>query len=198
MSLHVALHLYGGFMLHPMYFLALEAQCTAFQIAFAELEDLLANKHRDIDLIWSRIFSLLTAGANISKFLWPSKPQAEMRGKLLREYLSVPVDSPLKDRSIRNDFEHFDERLDTFVTQERANIFDGGVGPRAAFPCSESELFRHFDPETWQCIYQGRSYPLRPVIRAVITLREEIERTKYDMVMTRWADAMAREKAAEE
>jgi hypothetical protein len=70
---------------------------------------------------------LLTLGAAaLSRYFWPTttgnkKKQAEqlemrrMRGEKLRDIFKVTDDSPLCNRDLRNAWEHFDEKLDTYL-----------------------------------------------------------------------------------
>ncbi len=61
--------------------------------------------------VWSSIQSILVAAGNVSKILWPSKEYAEC-GERLRELLKVDDNNILSDRSLRNHFEHYDDRIE--------------------------------------------------------------------------------------
>jgi hypothetical protein len=62
--------------------------------------------------------ALLTAAANVSRFLWPMKPMSETaatRGNELRQLLEVSErmeESVVGNRFVRNGFEHFDKEID--------------------------------------------------------------------------------------
>ncbi len=56
----------------------------------------------------------LTAVANISKALWGPKGKRAQERAPLRATLKVDEASPLKPTSMRNNFDHFDDRLDTW------------------------------------------------------------------------------------
>src|SRR6266849_8982602 len=95
-----------------LYLWEIEEQCRYALKAWR----LIQPPHTDVDTEpWYSIQSFLVATANISKFLWPI-PRRETRGKQLREFLSVQDDSPLKRRKVRDSFEHFDERLDSWIS----------------------------------------------------------------------------------
>jgi hypothetical protein len=81
--------------------------------------------------IWSAAQSFLGSVANASKLLFPpdKKPLAKTRGEELRALLGINNDSLLADRTLRNDFEHFDERLDTWgKTNGFHEVIDGNIG----------------------------------------------------------------------
>ena len=54
------------------------------------------------------------AGA-LSRYFWPSRKSHEPRGIFLKTVLTVGEDSPLKSRVVRNQMEHFDEKLDDYL-----------------------------------------------------------------------------------
>src|SRR2546428_224252 len=84
-------------------------QCKFVRFAADDVEASLAADDRD--RCWFALLGLLTAAANISKLLWGSHP----RRADLRALLGVEDDSPLRVRKLRNDLEHFDERLDEWA-----------------------------------------------------------------------------------
>lgn len=59
-----------------------------------------------------RLAELLVAAANISKLLWGTKAVIEKRRAGLRDKLGIDDTFSIKDRDLRNDFEHFDERVE--------------------------------------------------------------------------------------
>lgn len=84
-----------------------------------------------MDEVW-----FLISASNASKLLWGAgntDEEAEaLRGarKPLRESVEVEDSSPLNSRKLRNSFEHFDERLDTwFGKSQNHNYVGRNVGP---------------------------------------------------------------------
>src|SRR6476469_10758873 len=61
--------------------------------------------------------SALTHAAAVSRFFWPATrdPLSTARADRLRSGYEVGDNDPLANRSLRNAFEHFDERLDKFL-----------------------------------------------------------------------------------
>lgn len=78
---------------------------------------------------WLHVQTFLSATANVSKLLWPAKGRSKepgrdvawrtFRGSQLRQKLGVLDDSALKDKKVRNAAEHFDERMDGPLRDQR-------------------------------------------------------------------------------
>lgn len=91
-----------------------------FHAAFEAMR--LADKATAVDIFYG-LHGLVSAGGNISKLLWPSPRntnsrrgrRALERGAVLRQLLQVSDGSPLRLRTLRDDLEHFDERIDTVL-----------------------------------------------------------------------------------
>jgi hypothetical protein len=101
----------------------IEDQCQMAIVAFANLKNGISSL--DPYTCWGLVQIILASTANISKIFWPAydKCRAEkdeeyalrakqysLRGKHLRELLSVDKRSPLNSRTLRN-YQHYDENL---------------------------------------------------------------------------------------
>lgn len=132
------------------------------------------------DRLWFSIRALLSAAANISKILFPNPGRARAkdfpdRGERLRSRLSVPDDSPLANRDLRNHFEHLDERLEEWwINDPRHNIVQRMIGQLegAISGFSDQQLFARFDPSTARVAFHGDVYELQPLIDAIIALHD--------------------------
>ncbi len=116
--------------------------------------------------VWSSIQSILVAAANVSKILWPQKKYA-IRGERLRELLKVDDNNMLSDRSFRNHFEHYDERIeDWFKKQSSAVYCDLAVDPFKSilgnFPTNHH---RAYDPLTQTLTFRDESFDLAAVLK---------------------------------
>lgn len=106
-------------------------QCEFMMVAAGEL-------NRGLELMNTRhtfyaLQNLLNAGANISKALWGSGGKRAKQRKPLRDSIGVADDSPLRAVAMRNNFEHFDDRLDKWwETSKRHNAVDLTIAPRSA------------------------------------------------------------------
>ena len=122
----------------------LRDQCKMAIVAFANLKNGIYSL--DTYLCWSLVQTILASLANISKIFWPAydKDKAEkskeyasrakqyvLRGKYLRELLSVDKHSPLNSRSLRNHFEYYDERLHDWTERSRHRmLMRRNIGPK--------------------------------------------------------------------
>ena len=136
-----------------------------------------AVMNNDANRVWYSIQSLLIATGNVSKLLWPSQSTAPSREKL-RQTLGVVDDSPLKSRTFRNHFEHFDERLEAWdISPHTHMIVDSNIGSLGSIRGGQSLVYvRNFDPSTETLTCYGEVHELRPIINALERLRPEIER----------------------
>lgn len=163
----------------------LAEQCMFARMAKIDLKACKTMDTHGLNRHYYFLQSLLTALGNISKILWPIMKKGdergneirENRGKELREALNVKDDSALRSRRLRDTFEHFDERMDTwFEAEERRGFSDRSVGSMEGIIIpSEKDRLRVFDPETWTLICLGQQYKLGPAIQAAYELYEMIQ-----------------------
>jgi hypothetical protein len=95
-------------------------QCIFLLRAARELNQTL--KVRDTEGIFFSIQNLLTAGANVSKALWGPGGRLHAERKPLRDSIGIADTSALRDVNMRNNFEHFDDRLDRWRLGNRSEL----------------------------------------------------------------------------
>jgi hypothetical protein len=110
--------LYEAFYIHSMLFNTQSAVHSIDQLN--KLLHTLAENKRAInpsetEEILNLLQNIIVQGAALSRYLWPVRKGHAKRGQMLRNYLKVNDDSPLKTRDLRNDIEHFDEKLDLYL-----------------------------------------------------------------------------------
>ena len=84
-----------------------------------------ASEHAQIDFITEEILdslqNLIAKAAALSRYFWPARDGKNQvhkrRADLLCRAFAVNDGSPLKDRELRNCMEHFDERLDHYLSK---------------------------------------------------------------------------------
>jgi hypothetical protein len=144
-------------------------QCDCAMIATSDLESALTKN--DVTATFSAIQALLGAAANISKALWGlRKTKSALAARLpLRASLQVLDNSPLNPRTMRDNYEHFDERLDKWWKDSKHhNIADMHLMPRAAIQGFENiERFRAFDPQTGDLTFWGDDLNLNEIITEI-------------------------------
>lgn len=150
-----------------------ELQCKFILAAFHELNA--ARVTKSSDDIWRHLQSILVASAGLSKMFWGSgeggdEERAKSRLRL-RESLQVADNSPLRDVKLRNDFEHFDERLERwFARSEHRNFVGRYIGPtgRLITPSPPpTDQFQQFDPETSLVTFWEHTVSLPDVLSEV-------------------------------
>jgi len=115
--------------------------------------------------------------AALSRYFWPvrkGEPHTS-RAAHLRAGLEIREDSPLRDRGLRNQMEHFDEELDRFcLGTVVGDIVPQYVGP---FP-GEREIPRHVFRAyyTDQAVFEvlGRRYSMQPIVDEITVLHDRV------------------------
>jgi hypothetical protein len=145
-------------------------QCFAALMAAETAQSALNPVNQDV--FWASIQNCLTAVANISKAMWGQGGKYAKERKPLRDSLGVGNNSPLKRTSMRNNFEHFDERLDDwYATSTNRNHLDHMIGPPSTISgLADTDMFRVFDPTTAELVFWGKRYPLRTIMDEVLRL----------------------------
>ncbi len=115
---------------------------------------------------WLSIQSILIGAGNISKILWSSTKYKE-RGEKLRKLLKIEKDNPLSNRKFRNNFEHYDERIEEwFVNSNSSSYFDLAMNP---------SLY-HYYPETFNrgynsfnntLLFRGEIFEINQILIAI-------------------------------
>ena len=162
-------------------------QCN---FALMSLEDFSKNyQENNTDRFWYSIQSFLVSCANISKLLWidlrvkplknESKEDYEKREKqlyetkcrreALRKTLSVYDDSPLKSRSMRNNFEHFDKEIEKWLEASKSHNFLDNIimNESGIIGANEGDFMRVFNTTKNAITFRGQVYELEPIIKEI-------------------------------
>lgn len=157
------------------------------QFLIAAAQELNAGlEERNTTRILCAIQNLLNAGANVSKMLWGSKGKKADERKRLRDSVGVPDTSPLREVTMRNHFEHMDERIDRWWTESKShNHADSIIGPKNLIGDLEPiETFRWFDPVTKEVIFWGEGFNIQALVseavRILPKLQEEADKPHWD------------------
>lgn len=109
------------------------------RIALLALDRLHESTHAgETEEVWMYLQAFLGASANVSKLVFNG---GSSRNEL-RQRLEIDDSSPLADRRLRNHFEHYDERLAAWNSDER---YTGPIlrliGPRGSIPNDREIIF---------------------------------------------------------
>jgi hypothetical protein len=131
---------------------------------------------------WIHLQTILISVGNVSKILWPSASgKHKERGSRLRHKLEILDDSMLKNRSFRNHFEHFDERLQKWFDSPRpagfgdrnigsTNVFNGGV--------NKPHWLRNYNPVEAELYFAGEAYNIKQLMVEIALVKTSAEKRK--------------------
>lgn len=118
--------------------------------------------------VFYAIQNFLNAAANISKALWGEGGRWAGPRQPLRDSIGITDASPLHAVTMRNNFEHFDERLDTWWRDSsRHNLADVNVTSGGIVGFDDIDILRLFDPITTDVIFWGQRFNLQKLIHEV-------------------------------
>lgn len=128
--------------------------------------------HFDELEVWCSIQSILVAAGIVSMILWPSRKSSVARGDALRMLLGVDDRNLLSDRTFRNNFAHYDERIeDWFEKNPSAVYMDSIIDPfNPIWGRNPANLHRAYNPSTQILTFRGESMDLA----ALLSVLEEI------------------------
>jgi hypothetical protein len=143
-------------------------QCRSILIAADQLEHRISARSYD-DIFWRELQNFVVSTANVSKLLWGQGGTFAKKRKALRESIRVEDSSPLKATTMRNHFEHIDERLDKWWAESGThNYADRLVGPPTMIAgLKQIELFRGYEPSTGIARFWGDTYNLKKIVEEV-------------------------------
>lgn len=169
--------------------LEVELQCRVGLMAYADLrvalQECLIPSFGFLDTettvrVWGSLQAFLGAAANVSKLLWCGEehlrkyPEVSRRREQLRASLLIDDTSPLQDRTLRNDFEHFDARLDEWIAGsdhiDPIDLFLGSPSLLTAQGQERRNLVRVFDPDTETVTTPTETFPIGPIRDALADL----------------------------
>jgi hypothetical protein len=154
--------------------LEIERQAGMALLAHDDMNAALSSNDRR--RFWYSTQTFLSATANVSKLLWGTHRQAAADRKELRRELRVSDDSPLRNRRLRDHFEHFDERI---VDYARAHPQVGWVDEHVGHPKDFGDpLLRCFEPEEECFWFYDEAFQLQPWVAALRDLRAIAQETR--------------------
>lgn len=135
--------------------------------AFVEF-DVAVAAGADDAAIFALVQEALAHAGALSRFFWPMRQggaHAQARGDKLREAFDLTDASPLKERRLRNAFEHFDEHLDRFLLVHDAGTFfpNPRVGDHTLADEPTDKIFKLVDPSAGICVLLGEKFAYGPI-----------------------------------
>ena len=142
-------------------------QCQFVLYAAGDLND--ALNQGDTRKTFYLIQNLLDATANISKVLWGARGTLAEQREPVRVSIGVTDDSPLRLPAMRNNFEHFDERIDRWWKESKHHGYtDLNIMPRTAVSSLDDiDVFRWFDQQTTDVIFWSEKFNVQEIVNEV-------------------------------
>jgi hypothetical protein len=161
------------------------AQCDCVLMAATQVDASLEAS--DIHGLFFALQGLLTAAANAAKALWGSGNRLDVaaRRKPLRDSIGVDDTSPLRAVSMRNNFEHIDDRIDAWWNHGASRMYvDFQLGPQSAIGGTPAtSIFRSYDPATHHVSFWDQTFDVRALVaevnRILPKLNEEANKASW-------------------
>jgi hypothetical protein len=135
-------------------------------ISKSEAVDPLEDIH-EADVL-DELQNIVVQAAALSRYFWPVRKGHDWRGLDLRRRFEVSEASPLKSRDLRNELEHFDERLDQYLEEGIVgHIIPQYIGPEPEPQQVPLHIFRayYFDVGIFHLL--GKRHEIVPIAREV-------------------------------
>jgi len=138
----------------------------------ADLEGIAEN---DV-LNW--VQNIIAQAATLSRYFWTSKPKEKThreRSQYLRKVFDVKESGVLKDRSLRNLIEHFDENLDTFLARPVVGtVVPNFVGVEPENDGVPRYVFRAFYNRIGVFEVLGHRYKVQPIVDEIYEVHRRL------------------------
>tara|TARA_B110000908_G_scaffold84264_1_gene100695 strand:- start:3444 stop:4043 length:600 start_codon:yes stop_codon:yes gene_type:complete len=146
---------------------------ASFVEKFYEANGSVKDTAIDQNLVLDHLQNFLVHTAAVSKFFWPVKDGGnklhKKRSLKLRKLFKISDHSVLKNRTLRNQLEHFDENLDKHLWTKPivGNILPSYVGYMPVDEQLPYHLFRAFFVDTAVFETLGVQYELDPILEEI-------------------------------
>ncbi len=153
----------------------ISTQCHFALLAWRQLD---VSHVPDIDTVFVAVHSFLAHTANASKLLTAKDIESDKRTNTVGGVLGVPDTSIIHSRTLRNDFEHYDERLQTWLTKKGANVNVGdyNIGPKNAISIPGLVYVRHYDPTSKTFTFVDDDHDLSVLVEEVKAVKERADK----------------------
>lgn len=172
---------YEAFYVNGMLFNAQSAFLSIVRIsrAFENLPETAMDEGLDRALthnILNDLQNIIVHGAALSRYFWPIRKGHGERGAHLRESFNIDESNSLFSRELRNAIEHFDERLDRYLSEGIVGVvIPEYVGPKPSDDGVPGHLFRAFFTDVGIFRLLESDHEMDPIIAEIIRIKELLE-----------------------
>jgi hypothetical protein len=170
---------YEIFYIHSMLFNTTSAVASISLLGevMEHLEGNSPSSLRDIDTddVLNHLQNIVLQGAALSRYFWPVREGHERRAEKFRSSLGVTDNNPLRNRDLRNAMEHFDERLDRYLSKGIVgNIIPQYVGPSPKSAGVPRHTFRSYYIDLGVFELLGDRYEIEPIAKELWRLHDAL------------------------
>lgn len=127
--------------------------------------------------ILNELQNMVLQSAALSRYFWPVRKAHEARGKRLREAFDVDESSPLFNRDLRNALEHFDERLDKYVSFGVVGyVFPEFVGPKPENDGVPGHFFRAYFVDSGEFRLLDEEFKMQPLADELLFIHRHLSK----------------------
>jgi len=164
--------------LKRIYLQQVKQECEFCLAAIARMNEILKSEGESQNDFFREALDLVHHAAAVSRIFWPpgcrdkkKKVRAQQRGQALRDQLEIRSNHPIQKRTLRDHFEHFDERLDDWAENSRnKNMINRLLGPRNAVggdAIGDSDIIHHYDPATKIYAFRGEAFDIQELVDGI-------------------------------
>ncbi len=181
----------------------IEIQCEYGLVAYAHMLEAITRSM--LRGVFCGVQSFLVAAGNVSKIFQPAplnsrpklfKQRCQQRGEDLRALFALDVTAPILDRTLRDQFEHYDEAIEDWWSKGHTLIVDQNVAIGMTMNSLIStgnigDMWRNFTYPPPTVVLGSQLYPLEPLavsMRAIMVQARKLIRpdeTASDAVIWR-------------
>lgn len=130
-----------------------------------------------VKAILNELQNMVLQSAALSRYFWPVRKGHEARGTRLREAFDVDESSPLFNRDLRNALEHFDERLDKYVSSGVVGyVFPEYVGPKPEDDGVPGHFFRAYFVDSGEFRLLNEEFKMQPLADELLFVHHHLSK----------------------
>ena len=168
--------------LQSIYLESVKQECEACFSAIHAFDLAINSRGRDDPFVHA--IALVHRAAAVSRVFWPpeakdkvSRQRSQRRGDFLRNLLGVTSNHAIQSRTLRDHFEHFDERLDDWAERSKnRNIVKQLLGPRSAIggdAIEDADIIHNYDPGTKIYAFRGEKFDIQAIADGINDLHSK-------------------------
>jgi hypothetical protein len=132
-------------------------------------------RHLDRNGLLNELQNMILQAAALSRYFWPVRQGHEARAKQLRDAFGVTDGNPLKNRDLRNEIEHFDEKLEAYLSVGIVGyVFPEFVGPLPENGGAPAHIFRAYYLDVGLFEMLGKRYEIEPLAAEISRLHDRL------------------------